>query len=245
MFLVPGVAPGVRKVRNVPMLGGEEHWGFGHAELYVGYRMEQERMARQGAEAAREAHGAAEKRIRHYAERLLRAQEDERRLLSQDLHDQPLQDLIHLLRLLENGSTAKARKVANDVVSELRQISRGLRPPTLDDLGVGAALHKLVADFQARTEIPATFRIEGDVRRLAPEVEVGLFRIAQEALNNVACHSGAANVVTSLQFTDNEVQLNVSDDGAGFQTGRATAAAPVRGGPLITASEPVPHCSRR
>jgi signal transduction histidine kinase len=192
--------------------------------IFVGYRMEQEWVARDRAEAAREAHRLAEKRIRHYAERLLRAQEDERRRLSQELHDQPLQDLIHLLRLLESGSTANARKVATEVVSELRQISRGLRPPTLDDLGVGAALHKLVADFQARTAIPATFRIEGDVRRVAPEVEVGLFRIAQEALNNVARHSEAANVATWLRFTDNEVQLKVKDDGSGFQPGRATEA---------------------
>lgn len=192
--------------------------------LFVGYRMEQERMSRQRAEEAREAHRIAEKRIRHYADRLLRAQEDERRRLSQELHDQPLQDLIHLLRLLERGSTDDARKLVSEVVSELRQISRGLRPPTLDDLGVGAALHKLVADFRTRTEIAATFRIEGDVRRLAPEIEVGLFRVAQEALNNVARHSEAVNVVTSLRFTDSEVQLSVKDDGAGFEPGRATDA---------------------
>ncbi|HEY8811514.1 MAG TPA: sensor histidine kinase [Candidatus Dormibacteraeota bacterium] len=193
--------------------------------FFVGYRVDQERVARQRAEAAREAHRLAETRIRHYAERLLRAEEDERRLLSQELHDQPLQDLIHLLRLLDRGSVEEARKVATDVVSQLRQISRGLRPPILDDLGVGAALHKLVADFQPRTDIAASFRIEGGVRRLTPEVELGLFRIAQEALNNVARHSEAAKVAVRMCFTDTDVQLSVSDDGVGFERGRAGDAA--------------------
>ena len=193
--------------------------------IFVGYRIEQERIARQRAEEAGEAHGAAEKRIRHYAERLLRAQEDERRRLSQELHDQPLQDLIHLLRVLDGGSGEDARKVATGVVSELRQISRGLRPPTLDDLGVGAALHKLVTDFQARTEIAASFQIEGGVRRVSPEVELGMFRIAQEALNNVARHSEAAKVAIRVLFTDDDVRLSVKDDGVGFRPDRNSEAA--------------------
>jgi len=170
--------------------------------IFVGYRVEREQLARLRAEAAGAAHRAAEERIRLYAGRILRAQEDERRRLAQELHDQPLQDLIHILRLLDGGSAEDARKVAAEVVSELRQISRGLRPPTLDDLGVVAALRKLAADFQARTEISASFRVDGGVRRLAPEVELGLFRIAQEALNNVARHSRAGKVAVRMGFTD-------------------------------------------
>jgi signal transduction histidine kinase len=193
--------------------------------VFVGYRVEQERIARQGAEAASLAHRGAEVRIRLYAERILRAQEDERRRLAQELHDEPLQNLIHLLRLLERGSSQEARKVATGVVSELRQISRGLRPPALDDLGVVAAVRKLVADFQARTEIAAAFRVEGGARRLAPEVELGLFRITQEALNNVARHSEAGTVTVRMRFTEAEVLLSVADDGIGFDAGRAGEAA--------------------
>jgi len=84
---------------------------------------------------------------------------------------------------------------------------------------------KLVADFQPRTDIAASFRIEGGVRRLTPEVELGLFRIAQEALNNVARHSEAAKVAVRMCFTDTDVQLSVSDDGVGFERGRAGDAA--------------------
>ena len=193
--------------------------------VFVGYRVEQEQTARQSAEAAGRAHSDAEARIRLYAERILRAQEDERRRLAQDIHDQPLQDLIHLLRLLESGSTAAARKVATEVVDELRQISRGLRPPSLDDLGVVAALRKLVADFEARTEIAATFRVVGGAKRLAPEVELGLFRIAQEALNNVARHSAARRLTVRVRFKEDEVRLSLSDDGIGFVPGRAREAA--------------------
>ena len=193
--------------------------------IFVGYRVEQERMARERAEAASEGHQAAEARTRLYAERILRAQENERRRISQELHDQPLQDLIHLLRVLDRGSAEEAREVVTQIVSELRQISRGLRPPTLDDLGVTAALRKLVADFPARTGIASSFRVEGGARRVRPEVELGLFRVAQEALNNVARHARASKVSVRMRFTDEEVRLSVNDDGAGFNPGSAGEAA--------------------
>ena len=208
------------------------HWSDGiqilivdSLAIFVGYRVEQERMARERAEAASEAHRAAEVRTRLYAERILGAHEDERRRISQELHDQPLQDLIHLLRVLDRGSAAEAREVTTQVVSELRQISHGLRPPTLDDLGVTAALRKLVADFPARTGIASSFRVEGGARRVRPEVELGLFRVAQEALNNVARHARASKVSVRMRFTDDEVRLSVIDDGTGFNAGPAAETA--------------------
>jgi len=193
--------------------------------IFVGYRVEQERVARARAEAASEAHRVAEARTRLYATQILRAQEDERRRIAQELHDQPLQDLIHLLRVLDRGNPDEAREVATQVVSELRQISRGLRPPALDDLGVTAALRKLVADFQTRTGIDAAFRGEGGARRVRPEVELGLFRVAQEALNNVARHAQAHKVSVRMLYTDHGVRLSVIDDGAGFSPGQAGEAA--------------------
>ena len=189
--------------------------------FFVGYRVDKERLARLAAEAAGEAHRRAEARIRLYAARILHAQEDERRRLAQELHDQPLQDLIHLVRQLDSGAVDGAREVATQVVSELRQISRGLRPPSLDDLGLAAALRKLVADFQARTGVAASYRVEGEARRLAPDVELGLFRIAQEALNNVVRHAAAEHVSVRLRFHEAEARLTVADDGSGFVPGRA------------------------
>ena len=203
------------------------HWSDGiqivivdSLAVFVGYRVEQERTARARAEAAGEAHRLAESRTRLYAERILGAQEDERRRISQELHDQPLQDLIHLLRVIDRGSPEEAREVVTQVVGELRQISRGLRPPTLDDLGVIAAVRKLVADFQTRTGIVAGFRVDGQARRASPEVELGLFRVAQEALNNVARHSQAHRVSVRMRFSDADVRVTVSDDGTGFTPGR-------------------------
>lgn len=193
--------------------------------LFVGYRVDQERVARLAAEAAGEAHRAAEERIRLYAGRILHAQEDERRRLSQELHDQPLQDLIHLVRQLDAGSAEGAREVATQVVSELRQISRGLRPPSLDDLGLTAALRKLVSDFSARTGITSTFRTEGHARRLPADVELGLFRIAQEALNNVYRHAAAERVTVRARYLAGEVRLAVTDDGAGFLPGQAAESS--------------------
>jgi signal transduction histidine kinase len=193
--------------------------------VFVGYRIERERLARFRAEAASEAHRAAEARIRLYAARILHAQEDERRRLAQELHDQPLQDLIHLVRRLDAGALEGAREVATQVVEELRQISRGLRPPTLDDLGLTAALRKLVADFGARTGISAGYRVEGKSRRLPPDLELGLFRIAQEALNNVSRHAAADRVTVRARFSGEEVRITVTDDGAGFTPGQAAESS--------------------
>ncbi|HVD02024.1 MAG TPA: sensor histidine kinase [Candidatus Dormibacteraeota bacterium] len=193
--------------------------------IFVGYRVDQERLARLAAEAAGEAYRAAEARTRLYAGRILHAQEDERRRLSQELHDQPLQDLIHLCRQLDAGALDGAREVATQVVSELRQISRGLRPPSLDDLGLTSALRKLVVDFSARTAIAASVRVEGRSRRLPADVELGLFRIAQEALNNVSRHAAAERVTVRVRFLEDEVRLAVSDDGAGFTPGQAAESS--------------------
>ena len=192
--------------------------------FFVGYRVDQERVARLAAEAAGEAHRAAEARIRLYAARILHAQEDERRRLAQELHDQPLQDLIHLVRQLDTGAVEGAREVATQVVDELRQISRGLRPPTLDDLGLPAALRKLTADFQARTGVSASCKVEGE-GRLAPDAELGLFRIAQEALNNVSRHAAAERVTVRLRLSATEARLTVADDGSGFTPGRASESS--------------------
>ena len=206
----------------------EHHWSdliqiaiVDSLAIFVGYRVEEERRARLRAEAAGDAFQAAEARTRHYAARILHAQEDERRRLSQELHDQPLQDLIHLCRKLDDGAVEDAREVATQVIGELRQISRGLRPPTLDDLGLTAALRKLVADFGARTGISGSFRVDGRSRRMPADTELGLFRIAQEALNNVARHSAAEHATLRVRFLEAEVRLTVTDDGSGFLPGPA------------------------
>lgn len=162
-----------------------------------------------------------------YAASVLRVQEEERRRIAQELHDEPVQALISLCRRLDllpgradlPAATVNAleqvRCLSAGIASDLRELARGLRPPCLDDLGLVAALRQLLARVEDRAGIVATLRIRGTERRLAPETELGLFRIAQEALHNVERHARAHRVTVGLIF-DGGVRLRIVDDGNGF-----------------------------
>lgn len=167
--------------------------------------------------------------VEHYAHALLRGQEEERRHIAQELHDQPVQTLIHLCRTLDgvrssNGPLSaiaelrlrEARRITEETIEDLRQIAQGLRPPALDDLGLAACLERLVADVSERTGIPIEFEMSTPARRLSSEVELELFRIAQEALSNVQRHADAKHVFFELAMDDAAVSLTVGDDGVGF-----------------------------
>ncbi|HEV7216411.1 MAG TPA: ATP-binding protein, partial [Chloroflexota bacterium] len=142
-------------------------------------------------------------------------------------HDEPVQALIAVCRRLDAvperatlpaaalASLEQTRLLVEGVARELRELARGLRPPSLDDLGLVATLRQLVGAFQERTGVATTFVVRGDERRLAPEAELALFRIAQEALHNVERHAAARRVALALNF-DIEVHLRVADDGGGF-----------------------------
>jgi signal transduction histidine kinase len=167
-------------------------------------------------------------RVRRYAGLLLRVQEEERRRIAQELHDEPIQLLIHLARALERleytpqiaatlaDGLEHARHQTLDVASRLRAVIAGLRPPALDQLGLVPALRGFLADITEATSICADLHITGVEARLAPEVELAAFRIAQEALNNVIRHANATKVLLTLSFTDSELSVQVSDDGCGF-----------------------------
>ncbi len=160
-----------------------------------------------------------------YARRVLGAQEDERKRLAQELHDGPLQSLIHLCRQVdavsggsgrENVGLESVREIAEGVVSDLRSIARGLRPSILDDLGLVAAISRLLSDIEARSGIKATLGVHGMDVRLPPHVESCLFRVAQEAMSNVERHSRAHRVAVGLEANSESVHFLVNDDGVGF-----------------------------
>ena len=166
---------------------------------------------------------------KEYAAYVLKAQESERRRIAAELHDEPLQSSLQLARKLadmESCATAageiaaleQVRALADGIAADLRRMARGLRPPALDDLGVGPAIRMILKDFEARTGTETEFRVAGDVRRLAPDVELCLFRIAQEALHNVERHARARQAAVKLTFGPREVRLLVADDGIGFET---------------------------
>ena len=172
--------------------------------------------------------------VETFAAHVILGQEEERQRISQELHDGPLQNLIHLCRQIDavdqsNGamsSTDELRKSTEDLVQEIRSISRGLRPSALDDLGLVASIGQLLTDAERRHHIATSFGVTGQERRLPSDVELALFRIAQEALSNIERHAAARTVAVGLDFEGGGLRLLVKDDGIGFApdtTRRASA----------------------
>jgi signal transduction histidine kinase len=168
------------------------------------------------------------RRARHYAQLVVEAEEDQRRRLARELHDEPLQFFLLLARRLESLGEAEGvpEEVARglreahhqtlDVAKRLRSLARDLRPPTLDQLGLVAALSTLVADVEDESELTAELKVSGTEGRLAPDIELGAFRIVQEAIRNVVRHAQASSVTVALAFRPGELALSVTDDGRGF-----------------------------
>jgi two-component system, NarL family, sensor histidine kinase UhpB len=166
------------------------------------------------------------------AARVLRAEEDERRRLALELHDQTGQSLTALLLHIEAigqrlaGETSEpaiqAREqaerlsvLAQQTLTEVQSLSRQLRPPILDDLGLGAALRWLAEDARARLGISVRVVIDS-TDRLPSDIETALFRIAQESLTNAVRHGHATYAACLLRQTTQRVTLLVADDGKGF-----------------------------
>src|SRR5450631_3823282 len=179
-----------------------------------------------------EEHRAREQQA--YAAHLLTVVEDERRTLAQDLHDDPVQTLTYLVRMLELLSddprlppdlaplVLRDGKLASEVVDALRTVIHGLRPPVLDDLGAVAALRQLVAEVRSRHGIEVRLEVSGDQVRLSDQCELTVYRVAQEALSNVVRHAHATHTRVDLHFGE-QVVLTVTDDGCGLPASRVTS----------------------
>lgn len=167
--------------------------------------------------------------LRAYASGILRAQEEERRRIAQELHDETIQALIVLCRQVDaihdevgplpSGMVAGLEAIrlsAEQIVQSLREFSGSLRPSVLEDLGLVASLRRLLEDSKRRTGIAVRFQVQGTARRLAADIEIGLFRIGQEALRNVDRHAQATSVSVRLAFLRDQVLLTVQDSGIGF-----------------------------
>jgi signal transduction histidine kinase len=162
--------------------------------------------------------------IETFAAHVILGQEEERQRISQELHDGPLQNLIHLCRQIDaieqtNDATPtvdEIRRSTEDLVDEIRDISRGLRPSALDDLGLVASIGQLLTDAERRHRIATSFGVTGRERRLPADVELAVFRIAQEALSNIERHAAARTVAVGLDFEGGGLRLLVKDDGIGF-----------------------------
>jgi PAS domain S-box-containing protein len=173
----------------------------------------------------------AEEATRTYSRRLVEAQEAERQSIARELHDQIGQVLtavkINLHSLQPSGETASLPRIAESIaivdeaLGRVRDLSLELRPALLDDLGLAAALRWYVDRYSQRTSISAEVasNLQTD-ERLRRELETACFRIAQEALTNIARHARATRVSVQLKLSKNELLLVVRDDGVGFDARR-------------------------
>jgi len=161
---------------------------------------------------------------------ITRAQEEERKRIARELHDETAQVLGSVSRQLDNFIRKKHGLASNEVffLKDLQaQLNRGveglhcfvqnLRPSLLDDLGLIPALRSLAKGLQESDGIGTDLKVLGGERRFSPEVESLLFRIVQEALNNVRRHAQASEAQVVIEFAEERTKVTISDNGLGFE----------------------------
>ena len=177
--------------------------------------------------------------LRFYISQVLKAQEGERLRIARELHDDTAQALTGLSRRLDmlvdtlasSGDQVpkeiperleELREQSDRILEGVRRFSRDLRPPVLDDLGLLPALKWLATALEEQQGIATNIRVLGEQHRLPDEAELALFRIAQEALNNVRKHSDASAVEFTVDFRGGGIILIVADNGEGFEPPKST-----------------------
>lgn len=162
--------------------------------------------------------------------KLLRSREDERARLARELHDNPIQSLVGMniqLGLLLNSESiqlplhealGEMRTEVRGLTTELRQVCADLRPPMLDALGLGAALRAHAEDWSTEASVKTKLDLVADaiLRKLPGEVALNLYRVAQEALTNVARHARASQVIITLHWQEDQLSMQIQDNGRGF-----------------------------
>ena len=171
----------------------------------------------------------ADAKLKKLTQRVFDAQEEERSRVARELHDGISQILVgvryaldNARRRLDRGDARAAEPLGKGIdslgqaISEVRRISRDLRPGILDDLGLGPALRTLVDEFSSRTGIPCHFETVVFRNRLDDDAKIALYRIAQEALTNIERHAGASEVTVDLRGHRRGATLIVADNGRGL-----------------------------
>lgn len=179
--------------------------------------------------------------LRRLSHEILSAQEQERKRISRELHDEIGQALTAInvkLASLEKEAKlttaglkshiAGTRKLVEQSMDTVHRFARELRPPLLDDLGLIPALHSWMKDFTKRTRIPIHVRVFAAVEKLDGDKRTVLYRVAQEALANVANHAQATLVTVSIRKVRDIVRMEIHDNGKSFQVERALFATRVK-----------------
>lgn len=158
--------------------------------------------------------------------RLLTEREQERKALARELHDQVIQDLLSVnyqIEEIESEAADQAEQLADvrdnirAMVDDLRGICGALRPPTIDSLGLGAALQSYTRDWSARTGVAVSLDLDAQLGRLPEALELSIFRIVQEGLSNVRKHAQAGSVQVGLKHTSpRSLMISIADNGRGL-----------------------------
>lgn len=174
---------------------------------------------------------AGRERLQALSRQLVKVQEDERRHIARELHDEVGQLLTGLKFSLNMGTTGDARDaylgeaqaLVQDLMARVRELSLDLRPAMLDDLGLLPALWWYLERYTARTQVRVTFKHTGLEGRLPPEVETAAYRLVQEGLTNVARHAEVGEVVVRVWVDTEVVGVQIEDAGRGFDTKRPSS----------------------
>jgi two-component system sensor histidine kinase DegS len=177
-----------------------------------------------------------------YISKILESQENERRRIAQELHDETIQSLLVIANRAQKLITSdlnnieRAEKNAEwirdatlQAVESMRRISFDLRPSILDDLGLVPALRWLVDHMNEESGISTRILAIGEQRKLSSQAEVAIFRITQEALNNIRRHSKATEATVNLEFAVECVKIAIEDNGRGFHPPKNLASLALRG----------------
>lgn len=207
--------------------------------LSAEYEKQSARLARVSAELARDFHERRkEKDALDVSKRMVRAQEEERRWIARELHDSVNQILSSAKFRIQDiegrmpgkdpmsAQIGKARELLDLAIQEVRRISQNLRPTVIGDLGLIPALRNLADDFIEHAGMDLRLRYRHFPKQIATDVALALYRIAQEALNNISKHSGATRVLVRLSGSGHFIQLAVKDNGKGFDLGILRSPVP-------------------
>ena len=172
-----------------------------------------------------------QKDMEYYVSEVIKAHEDERHYIASELHDGVIQNL-SALALDIGGLVSSEKKTSKNIIknltqfkskvstiiNDMRRFCHKLRPDILDRMGLISALHMLAEEMPCDGKLKVNVQIVGESERLSPSTELVLFRVAQEALNNVLKHSQATNASVIVDFKPSELKLTISDNGRGFDS---------------------------
>lgn len=225
--------PAVRKLRQtlIELIEAREKTYKANQELQAAYQQLRETQA-QLLEATQLRHRQELKERKIHASALLQGQEEERKRLSKEMHDGVGQMLTGLKLMVENFSNkeswsdydqqnmANLRQLVGHTIQEVRGISNNLMPTVLNDFGVKLALKQLVDSASKNTSTTLTFESNIRDERFEPRTEIGIYRIAQEALNNALKHAEASEIRVEIFQNPTKITLRVKDNGKGFKTNK-------------------------